>query len=330
MKLKGISHLWRTGILVAAASLLAAQPVEAGPSIVIDAKTGLVLYSEEAERPWHPASLTKLMTAYLAFEDIRDGKLSLEDRVRSSPQAVIQPPSKIGLPVGAEMRVETALKALIVKSANDVAVMLAEKMAGSEEAFVTRMNATAKRLGMTGTTFQNANGLPHPDQVTTAKDMAILGRVLVREFPEYGELFAMPSFRLGNRFLRSHNELLNSFNGADGMKTGFICSSGYNIVTSATRNGRQLIAVVLGATSGSLRKERAASLMEYGFEIYGWKSMFSASLNAYSFEKAAWSGPTDISGSTCYRRRRASDALKKRAAKAKATKAAKKAQAPKP
>ncbi len=316
MKLNGISHLWRTGLAMATAALVAAQPAFAGPSIVIDAQSGLVLYSEEAERPWHPASLTKLMTAYLAFEDIRDGKLSLEDKVVSSQQAVIQPPSKIGLPVGAEMRVETALKALIVKSANDVAVMLAEKMAGSEEAFVARMNATAKRLGMTGTTFKNANGLPHPDQVTTAKDMAILGRVLVKEFPDYGDLFALPSFRLGKRFLRSHNELLNSFEGADGMKTGFICSSGYNIVTSATRNGRQLIAVVLGATSGSMRKERAAALMEYGFEIYGWKSMFSASLNAYSFEKAAWSGPTDISGSTCYRRRKAG-ALKKKALTAK-------------
>ncbi len=329
MKLNGISHLWRTGLAMAAAALVAAQPSFAGPSIVIDAKSGLVLYSEEAERPWHPASLTKLMTAYLAFEDIRDGKLSLEDRVVSSQQAVIQPPSKIGLPVGAEMRVETALKALIVKSANDVAVMLAEKMAGSEEAFVARMNATAKRLGMTGTTFKNANGLPHPDQVTTAKDMAILGRVLVKEFPDYGELFALPSFRLGKRFLRSHNELLNSFEGADGMKTGFICSSGYNIVTSATRNGRQLIAVVLGATSGSMRKERAASLMEYGFEIYGWKSMFSASLNAYSFEKAAWSGPTDISGSTCYRRRKAG-ALKKKAIKAKMAKETSKANKPNP
>jgi D-alanyl-D-alanine carboxypeptidase len=329
VKLNGISHLWRTGLAMAAAALVAAQPAFAGPSIVIDAKSGLVLYSEEAERPWHPASLTKLMTAYLAFEDIRDGKLSLEDKVVSSPQAVIQPPSKIGLPVGAEMRVETALKALIVKSANDVAVMLAEKMAGSEEAFVARMNATAKRLGMTGTTFKNANGLPHPDQVTTAKDMAILGRVLVKEFPDYGELFALPSFRLGKRFLRSHNELLNSFEGADGMKTGFICSSGYNIVTSATRNGRQLIAVVLGATSGSMRKERAASLMEYGFEIYGWKSMFSASLNAYSFEKAAWSGPTDISGSTCYRRRKAG-ALKKKAIKAKMAKETSKANKPKP
>ncbi len=326
MKLNGISHLWRTGLAMAAAALVAAQPAFAGPSIVIDAQSGLVLYSEEAERPWHPASLTKLMTAYLAFEDIRDGKLSLEDKVVSSPQAVIQPPSKIGLPVGAEMRVETALKALIVKSANDVAVMLAEKMAGSEEAFVARMNATAKRLGMTGTIFKNANGLPHPDQVTTAKDMAILGRVLVKEFPDYGDLFALPSFRLGKRFLRSHNELLNSFEGADGMKTGFICSSGYNIVTSATRNGRQLIAVVLGATSGSMRKERAAALMEYGFEIYGWKSMFSASLNAYSFEKAAWSGPTDISGSTCYRRRKAG-ALKKKAIKAKE---ASKANKPKP
>ena len=199
---------------------------------------------------WHPASLTKLMTAYLTFEALRDGKLSLEDKITCSEHALSQPPSKIGLPVGGEMTVDLALKALIVKSANDVAVMLAERIAGSEDAFVEKMNETAKRLGMSQTHFFNANGLPNDGQVTTARDMAILGRTLLKEFPQHADLYSMPSFKMGKRTLRSHNGLLKTFEGADGMKTGFICASGYNVVASAKRDGRRMLAVVLGAEFG--------------------------------------------------------------------------------
>lgn len=266
--------------------LLSIAPAASGPSMLVDAESGLVLYAEDADYPWQPASLTKLMTGYLAFEAIRDGKLSPDDTLVCSANAMAQEPSKLGLPVGAELRVETALKALIIKSANDVAVMLGERIAGDEAAFVERMNATAKRLGMTSTRFVNPSGLPvrsadkqpPPHAVTTARDMAVLARALFREFPEYAELYEMPSFKLGKRVLRSHNSLLRTYEGADGMKTGFVCASGYNVVASASRDGRRLIAVVLGESSGGARTLRAASLFEHGFEIYPWKTVFSPTL----------------------------------------------------
>jgi D-alanyl-D-alanine carboxypeptidase len=262
--------LYRRICLAAAAMLLTVSSAAAmgGPAMVIDAQSGLVIYAEEADRPWHPASLTKLMTAYLTFEALRDGKLSLEDKLTCSAHALSQPPSKIGLPVGAEMSVDLGLKALIVKSANDVAVMLAERISGSEAAFVERMNATAKRLGMSQTRFFNANGLPHDEQVTTARDMATLGRALLAEFPQHESLYSLPSFKIGKRTLRSHNSLLKVFEGADGMKTGFICASGFNVVASAKRGDRRILAVVLGAESSGQRTARAAQLIQHGFDNY--------------------------------------------------------------
>ncbi len=289
--------------MIALASLipLAAQ---AGPALVIEPKSGLVLYSEDADRLWHPASLTKLMTAYLAFEALRDGKLSLEDKVTCSKHARSQPPSKIGLPVGAEMSVELALKAVIIKSANDVAVMLAERIAGSEPAFVQRMNETAKRLGMTKTRFFNAHGLPHDQQVTTARDMAILARTILKEFPEHVGLFSLPSFKIGKRVLRSHNRLLRTFDGADGMKTGFICASGFNVVASATRNDLRVMAVVLGEKSSRARNARAARLIQHGFDFYGWKSMFSTKLEQMASDSPAHAKPTDLRPVVCRPRKR--------------------------
>lgn len=258
--------------------------VEAGPALVIDSQTGLVIYAEDADQPWHPASLTKLMTAYITFSALRDGKLSLEDNVTCSQHALEQPPSKIGLPVGSEMSVELALKALIIKSANDVAIMLAEKVAGSEPAFVEMMNQTAQRLGMTQTRFFNANGLPNPEQVTTARDMALLAQALFREFPQHSYLYSLPSFKVGNRLLRSHNTLLRSYEGADGMKTGFICASGYNVVASAKRGDRQMIAVVLGERSDHTRTLRAASLIQHGFDTWSWKTMFATPLSQMALD----------------------------------------------
>lgn len=283
--------------------LTSSVSLSAAPALVIEPKSGLVLYAEELDRHWHPASLTKLMTAYLTFEAIRDGKLSLEDKVVCSENAHKEPPSKIGLPVGAEMPVDTALKALIIKSANDVAVMLAEKVSGSVEAFVKRMNATARRLGMTRTKFFNPNGLPDARQVTTARDLAILARALLKEFPEYAYLYSMPSFKLGKRRLRSHNKLLRTFEGADGMKTGFICDSGFNIVASATRNGHQLVAVVLGAKSSRARTARAAALLDHGFNTYAWKAMFSTSLDNLAFGKSLGKPAPKLRPVVCGRRR---------------------------
>ena len=213
------------------------------------------------------------MTALLVFEAIRDGKLTLETKIGCSELAHAQPPSKVGLPVGAEMTVELALQALILKSANDVAVMLAEAVAGSQDAFVAQMNAMSAKLGMTRTVFANANGLPAPEQVTTARDLAKLTQAVLRDYPNYASMWSMVEMRVGKRRMRSHNALLNNYDGADGIKTGFICDSGFNIVASATRDGRRLVAVVLGEVTGRERSTRAANLLEYGFYAHGWKSL---------------------------------------------------------
>lgn len=254
---------------------LAAREANAGPALLIDAEDGKVLYSEDADSQWHPASLTKIMTAYLTFTAIKSGKIALDTPVPCSLSATQVQPSKLGLAVGQEITVETALQALIVKSANDVAIMLAELVGGSQENFVAEMNATARRLGMTRTTFVNPNGLPTPEQVTTARDLARLGRAAFHDFPEYSHYWAMQEAQVGKIKLTSHNGLLKTFEGADGMKTGFICDSGFNVVASATRDGTRLMAVVLGEQTGGDRTLRAASLLEHGFQQLGWKQLFN-------------------------------------------------------
>lgn len=257
------------------ASMGASQSAHAGPALLFETSHGKLLYAEEPDSLWHPASLTKIMTAYVTFQAIREGKLALEQKIPCSLVATLQPPSKVGLNVGAEMSVEKALQAVIIKSANDVTVMLAEAVSGSETAFVARMNATAKKLGMSRTHFVNTNGLPDPGQITTARDLAKLARAVVSEFPEYASFWAMTDMRIGNKRLGSHNALLKTYPGADGLKTGFTCDSGFNVVASATRDGRRLMAVVLGETSGNERAVRAASLLEHGFQTYGWKELFN-------------------------------------------------------
>lgn len=288
---------------VLTALLIAVTPMsaQAGPALVIDAKTGLVLYSEDADRLWHPASLTKLMTAYIAFEALRDGKLTIQSKLTVSKNAHKEPPSKIGLPVGATLSMDLALKALIIKSANDVAVMIAEGIAGSEQAFAQMMNETAARLGMTRTRYFNANGLPDDGQVTTARDMAILGQRILKEFPEWSYLYKMRSFKIGKRRLRSHNALLRTFEGADGMKTGFICDSGFNVVASATRDNIKVMAVVLGERSSRERTARASELIQHGFDFYGWKEMFSARLDQVAVENIPDNKPGDMSRIVCRR-----------------------------
>jgi D-alanyl-D-alanine carboxypeptidase len=266
--------LARTLVSVVTATTVALSPVLAGPALLFDPADGSILYAEDQDHQWHPASLTKIMTALLVFEAIRDGKLSLEDKIGCSELAHSQAPSRIGLPVGAQITVKMALQALIVKSANDAAIMLAEAVSGSHEAFVARMNATAARLGMTRTVFANANGLPALEQVSTARDLAKLTAVVVRDFPTYASLWSMAEMRIGKRRLRNHNALLRNYDGADGMKTGFICDSGFNVVASATRDGRRLVAVVLGEVTGGQRSARAANLLEHGFQAHAWKTMF--------------------------------------------------------
>lgn len=255
-------------------STMAASTAVATPTLLFDANDGKVLYAEDIDNQWHPASVTKVMTAYLVFDAIKAGKLKLEDKIICSEKAFLQQPSKVGLPVGGELTVQKGLEALIVKSANDVAVMLAEAVGGSEEAFVQKMNETAQRLGMTRTKFVNPNGLPAPDQVTTARDLAKLARAVVKDYPEHAQFWSMVEMRIGKMRLGSHNSLLRTFEGADGLKTGFICDSGFNVIASATRDGRRLMAVVLGSPTGRDRAVRAANLLEYGFQAYGWKAMF--------------------------------------------------------
>ncbi|WP_229729084.1 D-alanyl-D-alanine carboxypeptidase family protein [Agaricicola taiwanensis] len=252
---------------LALATVTPSWAVDGRPSIVIDAATGSVLHAEEASRSWYPASLTKLMTAYVVFDAIRTGELTLDTPLTYSANAAATPPSKMGFKPGTVVTVDNALKMLIVRSANDVAVMIAENLGGAlgVDGFVRRMNAMAARLGMTGSRFINPHGLPGEGQVTTARDMALLAQAIYRDFPDNTAYFKIGALKFGKRTLRAYNILLARYDGADGMKTGFICSAGFNLVASATRGGQRLIVVVLGSTSGLARAETAARLMEESF-----------------------------------------------------------------
>tara|TARA_R110002124_G_scaffold66612_6_gene181293 strand:+ start:785 stop:2113 length:1329 start_codon:yes stop_codon:yes gene_type:complete len=255
--------------------LLISQPGAAAPHILVDMETGRILEQKDALLPWYPASVTKLMTAFVTFEAIAAGDLTMRSAVIMSRNALNEPPSKMGFAVGTEVTVENALKMLIVKSANDIAVALAEAVGGSEQKFVARMNATAARLGMTGTRFRNPNGLPAKGQTTNARDMAVLTQAIFKQYPQHGDLFKITAIRAGKRVLKSYNPLLTRYQGATGMKTGFICSSGFNMVATANRGGRDLIAVVFGAPSSQERAETAAQLLDKGFRSSGQSSQKS-------------------------------------------------------
>lgn len=251
---------------VAAASWLGAMtPVLAGPALVYDATTRQVLYAEHADHPWYPASLAKLMTAYLVFEAWKAGKAEPTTKLTISAKANSRPKMRLGLGTGKVLTYEEAMAALILHSANDIAVALAEAVAGSEAAFVEQMNAATTQLGMTSTHFINANGLPGEGQYTTARDLAILTNVILQQFPERAGLFSMHVAPVGGRTVATHNPVLLRLPGGDGMKTGFTCSAGYNIVASATRDGHRLVAVVLGEQSSAKREARTNALLESGF-----------------------------------------------------------------
>jgi D-alanyl-D-alanine carboxypeptidase len=215
--------------------------------------------------PWYPASVTKIMTAYVTLKAVKEGRLSLDTLLTVSPVAASQSPSKMGFPPGTQLTIDNALKMMMVKSANDMAVVLAEGVGGSIDGFSAMMNQTAQKLGMTQTSYVNPNGLPADGQITSARDLAILARAVIRDLPEYEYFMHIPSIRYGRRVTQNFNKLIGRYPGADGFKTGFICASGYNLVASATRNGKRLIAVVLGASSGQARAVRAAQMLERGF-----------------------------------------------------------------
>jgi D-alanyl-D-alanine carboxypeptidase len=289
-----------------ALALATATPAAAakGPFILVDAESGKVIAQHEAGRQWYPASITKLMTVYVTFRAIRAGRVAFDTPLTVSANALAQPPSKMGFPVGIQITIDNALKILMVKSANDIAVVLAEGVGGSVPAFVAEMNKMADELGMNGTQYRNPHGLPDDEQVTTARDMALLARALMREFPEHELLFRIPALRVGKRILRNHNRLIDRYPGADGMKTGFICSGGYNVVATAKRGNKHLIAVVLGAHSSSERTEDAARLFEAGFGgSLSLASLFTAKPTLDKVENVAV-GPLDLRDEICSRKKR--------------------------
>ncbi|MEX6505974.1 D-alanyl-D-alanine carboxypeptidase family protein [Jiella sp. M17.18] len=236
--------------------------VRAPASLVMDYQTGRVLYEDQADGLRYPASLTKMMTLYLLFETIESGKLSLGSELSVSENAAAQPPSKLGMQPGDKLPVRVALEALAVKSCNDVAMVVAENLAGSQEAFANIMTATAIRLGMRHTRFTTPNGLPDPRNVSTARDLAILGRALFARFPQYHYLYKMPEFEYGGRTYHATNHLLGKVEGVDGLKTGYINDSGSNLVATAIRHGRRIFVVVLGGRTARARDREVTALID--------------------------------------------------------------------
>jgi D-alanyl-D-alanine carboxypeptidase len=230
--------------------------------LVMDANTGAVLHAENADSLRHPASLTKIMTLYLLFEQLEAGKLRLDSRMEVSEHAAQQAPSKLGLAPGQTIMVEDAIRALVTKSANDAAVVIAEAIGGDEDAFARLMTRKARALGMSRTVYNNASGLPDDEQLTTARDQVTLGRAIQDRFPRYYAYFKTPSFVYRGHAIRNHNRLLGKVEGVDGIKTGYTRASGFNLVTSMRRGNRYVVAAVLGGTSGASRDARMRSLVE--------------------------------------------------------------------
>ena len=251
------------GPLAATASF--AQNAKLNPYVVIDINDGSIISAHREFDRWYPASLTKLMTAYVTMKAIKNGELKIGSPVQISRRARNMPPSRMGYKIGTQLRVDTALKILIVKSANDVAIALAEAVAGSVENFVQRMNENARFLGLTASNFTNPNGLHSPQQYSSARDLAVLSRRILLDFPQYSHWFSTSALSTPNKIHYSYNLLLERFDGANGMKTGFVCASGYNMVASAKRKNRQLIAVILGEKSQVDRAVLAARLLNEAF-----------------------------------------------------------------
>jgi len=247
-------------------------------AIVIDAQTNEVLMEDQADEARLPASLTKMMTLYMLFEALDRGEISMESRLTASRRASRMPPSRLGLRRGQTLTVEQAIQALIVQSANDVAAVVAEQLGGSESRFAARMTARARELGMTGSRFANASGLPDERHRTTARDMAVLSQALWRDFPEHYHYFQSPGWTFRNRYGRTHNHLLGRVEGVDGIKTGYTRASGFNLATSAVRNGRRVIVVVLGGESAAARDAQVAYLVEGAYEEYARRELDSGAV----------------------------------------------------
>jgi D-alanyl-D-alanine carboxypeptidase len=270
-------------------------------AIVVDAESGAVLESHAATARWYPASLTKVMTVYLAFEAIEAGTLRLDEPLTVSEYAASRPATELGLGKGETITVEETILAIILQSANDAAVVLAERIGGTEANFAELMTAKAAALGMVRTRFRNANGLPDPEQVTTARDMAVLAMALLRDFPQYYHFFSTTSFSYGGHTFGTINGILSRYAGADGIKTGFTCGSGYNLIASAQRDGRRLIGVLLGSHTNFERHTEMGRLLDAGFAMDGapnGTAMLLADLGRLDGEDGA-AAPNRLSAAEC-------------------------------
>lgn len=285
---------------LAAAILSPAVPASAGSEalLLVEADSGKVLHAENATMPWYPASTSKLMTLYVTLQAVKQQRITLDTLFTFTGRAASQAPSKVGFKPGTQITVDNALKILMVKSANDIAVVLAEGVSGSVEKFSDEMNSTSKNLGMTQSSWVNPNGLPADEQISSARDLAILARALIHDFPEYDMYWHIPAIQLGKKYMRNYNTLIGRYEGADGMKTGFICASGFNLVATASRNGKRLIAVVLGSPSSPYRAAKAAGLLERGFNR-GPLTWLSPSLGSVDSLQPINAAPPDLRDEMC-------------------------------
>jgi D-alanyl-D-alanine carboxypeptidase len=259
----------RLGLLIFALCCGLCRTAAATPYLVVDAKTGEVIAQQDATEPWYPASLTKLVSVYVALKAVRDKRVTFDTPFVVSPRAARMPPSKMGFAPGTELTLDNLLKMLLVKSANDLAIVLAEGIDGSVEDFAAEMNATAASLGMRESHFVNPNGLHDSGHYSSARDLAIVALALLRDFPEHADLFDIGALKLGDQIIPTHNGLMGRYPGVDGMKTGFTCPAGFNVVASATQGDRKIIAVVLGYPNAKSRSLRAAALLDSGFHSRG-------------------------------------------------------------
>ena len=245
-----------------------ATAAEAKPqfsALTVDARTGAILYSNDPDGLRHPASLTKMMTLYVLFQDLKSGRIKRDSKLRVSARAASMAPSKLGLKPGSTITVDEAIKALVTKSANDVAATIGENLGGTESNFAARMTRVARSIGMSRSSFYNASGLPNAKQYTTARDMATLGLRLMRDYPQYYPYFRIQAFNFHGRTIRTHNRLVQNYAGTDGIKTGYVAASGYNLVTSTLRGDKRLVGVVLGARSANARNSYMMVMFEKMF-----------------------------------------------------------------
>ena len=276
------------------------RPAAAAPALVVDLASGDVLYQEQATQPWYPASLTKLMTSYVALSAVREGRLSFDTPLVVSTRAAQMPPSKMGFVPGTQITLGNALKMMMVKSANDIAVTIAEGVSGSVEAFADDMNAAAAQIGLRQSHFANPNGLPDPRHYSSARDMAAIAQALYRTFPEQASLFSIGALSLDGQVIANHNNLLGRYPGIDGMKTGFTCAAGFNVVATSQRGGRHLAAVIMGAPNVAQRTMKAAVLLDRGFA-----GIDTSSGSLQTLQSTSSAPPPDMRNSICRARGKA-------------------------